>query len=184
MSFQVALEGNTVTESYLLAAGNSDAGAALDGELVRSLMDLHCNAVEPLSSPCNIESSLLDTQEEALREEFENRTAGYYLEQELLQDCRIADIRAEYDARLLALKKNIEEHDRATRSASSARDRLQSMKKKRDLDAKYRALEEECRRKLEQAKEGSLDFLSLAEASLTVEPERQHLFTIRWRLEE
>ncbi|WP_217701566.1 SNF2-related protein [Schaalia sp. Marseille-Q2122] len=183
VSFQVSLEGNNVTESYLLAAGHNDEGIALDGELVRSLMDLHCRAVEPLSGPCHVESAVLDAQQEALREEFENRTAGYYLEQELLQDARIADIRAEYDARLLALKKNIEEHDRATRSAANARDRLQSMKKKRDLDAKYRALEEECRHKLEQAKEHSLDFLSLAEASLTTEPKRQHLFTIRWRLE-
>ena len=58
------------------------------------------------------------------------------------------------------------------------------MKKKRDFDAKYRALEEECRRKLEQAEENSLDFLTLAEASLTTTPKRRHLFTIRWRLEE
>ncbi|WP_371164506.1 SNF2-related protein [Buchananella felis] len=184
VAFQVSMEGHSVTESYLLAAGHSDEGAAIDGELVRSLMDLRCKAVVPLAGPCRVESSELDAQQDALREEFENRTAGYYLEQELLQTSRIADIRAEYDTRLLGLKKNIDDQDRETRSALNARERLSSMKKKRDLDAKYRALEEECRRKLEQAEESALDFLSLAEASLTTAPERRHLFTIRWHLED
>lgn len=171
-------------ESYLLGAGTTDSGKALDSEDITALMDLAAISVSPLES---IETgdlaAMLDAQEATVQAEFQNRTATFYFEQEALQDSRLKDLRAEFDAKVREFRGK----EKAARATADKTDnmsaRLQHVKEARKWKNKAEEEEIAYRRERDSLQEQAEDYLTLIEASLAGERERKPLFTVRWRIE-
>ena len=170
-------------ESYLLGAGVTDDGLLFDQEQVSQILDLSTSETNVSNAVVTKEVlASLDEQEATVHAEFEGRTATFYFEQEAIQQANRQDLRAEYDARI----RDFRSKEKAARQASSRESdmkiKLQLVKEARSWQKKAEEEEDTFRRKRDQLDEQAEDYLTLIQAALEGNKEREHLFTIRWKV--
>ncbi|PLW00827.1 DNA helicase [Corynebacterium ulcerans] len=183
VTFTLATGVQPTVESYLISAGTTDDGQALDHEEVSQLLDLTATRIAPVDCLGNGDlGALLNAQEATVRAEFEERTATFYFEQESLQQAHRQDLRAEFDARI----RDYRSKEKMARSTSmretDMKRKLQLVKEARIWQRKAEDEEDVYRRRRDQLNDQAEDYLTLIQASLEGKRQREHLFTIRWKI--
>lgn len=172
---------DTVTESYILAAGLSDSGVTLDAEQVEQLLDLTCTEVEDLR---DIDSSalppLLNAQAAVFINEVQTRTAQFSIEQGDLVESRLKDHKAKYDADARKIEKDKEEINSRERRTDDLRERLKLRKESQRLSRRADDLYSEYREEREGLRKKADEYLDMLADALTSAESREQVFTIRW----
>ena len=107
LTFTTRAGDDTVTESYILAAGRSDSGLMLDAEQIEQILDLSCVRIERTEDieVSDLQPALVQ-QAEAFTGEVQNRSAQFSIEQGDLIESRLKDHKAKYDADTRKLEKD------------------------------------------------------------------------------
>ncbi len=171
-------------EEYLLYAGCTDTGEALDAELTRRLFELPAH-MNPLQHPCGPLASLqqaLASQQSVILATASERNAVFF-EEEMDKLERWADERKKH------LEYQIEDMDRAIRQQKTDARRAASLDAKVAAQRHIKVLEtkrNDMRKRLFEAQdnveERKEDLLNAVEARLRQIVEEKRLFVVRWRL--
>ena len=201
-TFLRTARGEDASESHLVRAARTDDGAWLDDELIDDLLELECVAIAgvahgrgaPDSIPVDrlgadagseVAAALaakLDERRRTLDAEVRQRSTSAIESQEEQLDRNLADLRAEFDAKIEQCAAKEQEFKRAARRATDPVERVrlrrtaQRWARRRDAaDSDRKTAENELRR-LQDAAIDALD------ASLTGGSRSERLFTVRWRV--
>ena len=184
LTFTMRSGEDTVTESYVLAAGLTDKGVVLDAEQVEQLLDLTCISVsdaEPIDT--NELQPALMQQGERFNNEVQNRTAQFSIEQGDLVESRLKDHKAKYDAEVRKLNKDEEDARARERRTDDLSDRLKLRKEAQRLARRAEALYDDFKIERDRLRQKADDYLEMIEQALTGTDEREHILTIRWAVE-
>lgn len=185
LTFTIRTEHSVVTESYILAAGMSDQGEAIDAELVEQILDLACIESKPDSGLNNSAlQPILQQQAELVTGDVQNRTAQYSLDQSDLIESRLKDHRAKWDAAARKLEKSRDEVSARERKAADLSERLKLRKEIQKLSRRADDLYQEFRDERDRLRANTDKYLAMLEDSLNGEESREHIFTIRWRVRQ
>ena len=171
-------------EEYMLYAGCTDAGEALDAELTRRLFELPAH-MNPLQHSCGLPASLqqaLAAQQSAILATASERNAAFF-EEEMDKLERWADERKKH------LEYQIEDMDRAIRQQKADARKTASLDAKVAAQRHIKVLETkryDMRKRLFEAQDSvenrKDDLLNAVEARLRQAVEEKRLFVVRWRV--
>lgn len=185
LTFGISAGSDTIVESYLLAAGLTDGGAALDAEQVEHILDLACvedrEAVVPDSTALKL---ALDAQAAAFAGEVQTRTARFSLEQGDLIESRLKDYKAKYDAEARKLERARDEINARERRADDLAERLRLRKEAQRLSRRADDLYSDFRVERDRLRDRADEYLGMLEDALARTERREHIFTIRWAVQQ
>lgn len=181
LTFEISAGNDTMVESYLLAAGLTDGGEALDAEQVEHILDLACVENSDAVAPDTIVlKAVLDAQAAVFTHEVQTRTARFSLEQGDLVESRLKDHKAKYDAEARKLERARDETSARERRADDLTERLRLRKEAQRLSRRADDLYSDYREERGRLRDEADDYLSMLEDALGGTERRKHLFTIRW----
>lgn len=185
LTFEISAGKDTIVESYLLAAGLTDGGAALDAEQVEHILDLACvennDAVMPDTT---VLKPALDAQAAAFTGEVQTRTARFSLEQGDLVESRLKDHKAKYDAEARKLERARDELNSRERRADDLTERLRLRKEAQRLSRRADDLYSDYREERDRLRDKADEYLGMLEDALGGTERREHVFTIRWSVRD
>ena len=185
LSFTMRSGNDTVTESYVLAAGRADSGTTLDSEQVEQLLDLTCVEV---SDRGRIDTTLLQPaltqQSKQFNDEVQNRTSQFSIEQGDLVESRLKDHKAKYDAEVRKLNKKEDDARARERRTDDLSERLKLRKEAQRLARRAEALYDGFKVERDALRQKADDYLEMIEQALKGTDEREHIFTVRWTVLE
>lgn len=181
MTFEISAGNDTIVESYLLAAGLTEAGAVLDAEQVEHILDLACVENNEATMPDTaVLKSALDAQAAAFTGEVQTRTARFSLEQGDLVESRLKDHKAKYDAEARKLERARDELNARERRADDLTERLKLRKEAQKLSRRADDLYSDYREERDRLRDKADEYLGMLENALGGTERREHVFTIRW----
>lgn len=185
LTFEIRGGNDTIVESYLLAAGVTDAGAMLDAEQVEHLLDLACvDSNETMAVDTAKLAVALDAQAQAFTGEVQQRTAQFSIEQGDLVESRLKDHKAKYDAEARKLEKSKEEINARERRTDDLTERLKLRKEAQKLSRRADDLYSDYREERERLRGKADEYLGMLEDALRGTEHREHVFTIRWAVRD
>lgn len=181
LTFEIRAGNDTVVESYLLAAGLTDSGSALDVEQVEHLLDLACvETNEATVSDTAVLKPALDAQAAAFTGEVQTRTARFSLEQGDLVEARLKDHKAKYDAEARKIERARDEINARERRTDDLTERLRLRKEAQRLSRRADDLYSDYREERDRLRDKADEYLGMLEDALGGTERREHVFTIRW----
>lgn len=181
LTFEIRAGNDTIVESYLLAAGLTDDGAALDAEQVEHILDLACVENNDAMMPnTEVLKPALDAQAAAFTGEVQTRTARFSLEQGDLVESRLKDHKAKYDAEARKLERARDELNARERRADDLTERLKLRKEAQRLSRRADDLYSDYREERDRLRDKADEYLGMLEDALGGTERREHVFTIRW----
>lgn len=185
LTFEISAGNDTIVESYLLAAGLTDGGAALDAEQVEHILDLACiENHEAVVPDATVMKPALDAQADAFTGEVQTRTARFSLEQGDLIESRIKDHKAKYDAEARKLERARDEINARERRADDLAERLRLRKEAQRFSRRADDLYSEFREERDRLRDKADEYLGMLEDALGGSERREHVFTIRWAVQQ
>lgn len=180
-----ATSGDTpVEESYLLAAGRTDAGEALDAEQINHLLDLATIEIQPTNTVDGTEfTAALDAQAEALQTEVEARTTDFFFDQTGALNSKLDDHEAAHMAARRVLEKKRKKAVAAQQKATTPAERVRHLKDARRYAKKIAEGDDAYAAERNRLMQQTDDYLELLEASLGADDAITPLFTVRWQLQ-
>lgn len=184
LTFTTQVGDDLSEESYLLAAGQTDSGHAIDAELVEQILDLRCTSIGDSSSidVSALQQALAD-QASKFNQEVQNRTAQYSIEQGDLVEARLKDHKAKYDAEVRKLNKEEEDARARERRADDLSERLKLRKEAQRLAKRAESLYDDFKVERDRLRKKADDYLEMIEQALKGSDRREHILTIRWQIE-
>lgn len=184
LTFTMKARDETISESYMLAAGMTDDGQYLDEEYVADILDLACFNVgqQPVGVDVKKFEPQLDARRGELEQEVQGRNSRYYDQQEELLYRNQQDRKAEHEGKIREYRTK---EKAARKSAQQADDPMEQLRLKREARKWERRADEadddfrEARKKMQAEIDEKLDMI---EQSLQGTQDTEHLFTIRWRI--
>lgn len=182
LTFEISAGNDTIVESYLLAAGLTDDGSALDAEQVEHILDLTCVENNQAAMPDTTAlRPALDAQTVAFTGEVQTRTARFSIEQGDLVESRLKDHKAKYEAEARKLERAREEiNARERRAADDLTERLRLRKEAQRLSRRADDLYSDYREERDRLRDKADEYLGMLEDALGGTERREHVFTIRW----
>ena len=181
LTFEISAGNDTIVESYLLAAGLTDDGLALDAEQVEHILDLACvENNESVMPDTAVLKPALDAQAVAFTGEVQTRTARFSLEQGDLIESRLKDHKAKYDAEARKLERARDELNARERRADDLTERLKLRKEAQRLSRRADDLYSDYREERDRLRDKADEYLGMLEDALGGTERREHVFTIRW----
>lgn len=183
VTFQMKVNHEDISESYILAGGYTEDGDWIDDEMVADLMELACVELMPAQpiDRARFEDKL-GVQKAEYQQEVQTRNTQYFNQQEDLLYRNMKDRRAEHDAEVREYRRKQEEARKAARNAEDPMEQLRFKKEASRWDRKVDDAEDAYRaqrRKFREETEEALDLIAQALAGTQV---TEHLFSIRWRV--
>lgn len=183
-TFSMAAGEQDISESYILAGGYTDDGEWIDEEHVADLLDLTCTR---LGDEVHIAQGRfipeLDARKNELEREVQGRNALYYNQQEDLLDRQIQDKRAEYNARVREYESKEKEARRRARNTDDPTEELKHKKNARKWQQRIHEADDDFRAERHKLRAQADEYLELIEQALHGTQSTEHLFSIRWRVE-
>ena len=184
LTFEISAGNDTIIESYLLAAGLTDDGAALDAEQIEHLLDLACVENNDTATPdATALRPALDAQATAFTGEVQTRTAQFSIEQGDLVEARLKDHKAKYDAEARKLERTREEINARERRAQDLTERLRLRKEAQKLSRRADDVYGDYREERDRLRRKADEYLGMLEDALGGIEHREHVFTIRWAVD-
>ncbi|MEV8358920.1 SNF2-related protein [Microbacterium sp. NPDC076895] len=185
LTFEINAGNDTIVESYLLAAGLTDDGAALDAEQVEHILDLACveNNEATMPNTAGLKPAL-DAQAAAFTGEVQTRTARFSIEQGDLVESRLKDHKAKYDAEARKLERARDELNARERRADDLTERLRLRKEAQRLSRRADDLYSDYREERDRLRDKADEYLGMLEDALGGTERREHVFTIRWAVRD
>lgn len=181
LTFEISAGNDTIVESYLLAAGLTDDGLALDAEQVEHILDLACvENNESVTPETTVLKPALDAQAVAFTGEVQTRTARFSLEQGDLIESRLKDHKAKYDAEARKLERARDELNARERRADDLTERLKLRKEAQRLSRRADDLYSDYREERGRLRDKADEYLGMLEDALGGTERREHVFTLRW----
>lgn len=185
LTFEISAGNDTIVESYLLAAGLTDGGAALDAEQVEHILDLACvESHEAVVPDTIVLKPVLDAQAASFAGEVQTRTARFSLEQGDLVESRLKDHKAKYDAEARKIERAREEINARERRADDLTERLRLRREAQKLSRRADDLYSEFRVERDRLRDKADEYLGMLEDALGGTERREHVFTIRWAVQQ
>ena len=183
LTFTTRAGDDTVTESYILAAGRSDGGLVLDAEQIEQILDLTC-VDESGTTPIDVADlqPVLAAQAESFNGEVQNRTAQFSIEQGDLVESRLKDHKAKYDADVRKLNKDEQEARARERRTDDLAERLKFRKEAQRLARRADDLYDDFKIERDRLRQKADDYLEMIEQTLKGTDSREQIFTIRWEV--
>ena len=183
LTFAIRAGQDTITESYILAAGITDSGVPLDAEQVEQILDLNCIQVNEAGALDSSElQPILEDQAASFSGEVQARTAQFSIDQGDLVESRIKDHKAKYDAEARTLDKDKEEVNARERRADGLPERLKLRKEAQRLARRSDDLYSDYREERERLRQKADEYIEMLEDALQGTERREPIFTIRWAL--
>lgn len=184
LTFTTQVGDDLSEESYLLAAGQTDSGHAIDAELVEQILDLRCTYIgdSPAIDVSTVQQALTD-QASTFNQEVQNRTAQYSIEQGDLVEARLKDHKAKYDAEVRKLNKEEDDARARERRADDLTERLKLRKEAQRLGKRAESLYDDFKVERDRLRKKADDYLEMIEQALKGSDRREHILTIRWQIE-
>lgn len=181
LTFTIRAGLDTVLESYILAAGLTDAGAVIDAEQVEHVLDLACVAVNEASvTGVSALQPVLDSQAEVFRGEVQQRTALFSIEQGDLVESRLKDHKAKYDAEARKLDKAKDDMNARERRMDDLGERLKLRKEAQRLSRRSDELYNDYREERHRLRAKTDEYIEMLEDALQGAERREKIFEIRW----
>lgn len=186
VTFRMRANNDDVSESYMLAGALTDDGDWLDHEYATDILDLACIKVGEYE--VDIDQSLfsahLDKRRIELEHEVQSRNAKYYDQQEELLYRNTVDRKAESEGKIRECHAKEKEHRKLARQADDPMEQLRHKKEARRWADRADEEYERSRTERKQLRDEADKYLALIEESLKGTQTVDHLFAIRWRIEE
>ena len=181
--FSMRAGKDSITESYILAAGASDGGLVLDDELVTQILDLTCVDVSNagLIDARSFEPELRN-QAASFEREVQTRTAQFSIEQGDLVESRLKDHKAKYEAEVRKLNKDEQDARSRERKTDDLAARLKYRKEAQKLARRADDLYDEFKSERDRLRGEAEEYLEMIEDALSVTNTREQVFTIRWKV--
>lgn len=184
LTFSMRAGDEVVTESYILAAGETDDGYLLDAEQVEQILDLSCTSTGP-ADPIDVSAlqPALESRSTLFSGEVQARTAQFSIEQGDLVESRLRDHKAKYDAQVRKLSKDEQEARARERRTDDLAERLKCRKEAQKLARRADDLYDDFKIERDRLRQKADDYLEMIEQTLKGTHSREHIFTIRWMVE-
>lgn len=183
ITFSMKAKNDDVSESYMLAGGQTDDGTWLDYEYVSDILQLHC---ESESETKEVDESLfkahLDDYRSQLEREVQARNSRYYDQQEELLYRNQQDRRAESEGKIREFKAKEKEARKGAKATEDPMEQLRFKKEARKWAERAEEEDEESRAERKKMREEADRYLELIEQALKGQQTVEHLFTIRWKI--
>ncbi|GAA4383284.1 SNF2-related protein [Agromyces bauzanensis] len=185
VTFTMKARDEDVSESYILAAGLSDDGAALDDEHVADILDLACTSLgkDPVTIDDAPIAPLLEARRTELEREVQGRNSRYYDQQEELIYRNQQDRKAEHEGSIREYRAKEKEARRLARQVDDPMEQLRHKKDARRWEQRAEDADEQFRETRRKLREEADKYLDLIEQSLKGTQFTEHLFSIRWRID-
>ena len=186
VTFRMRAMNDDVAESYMLSGALTDDGRWLDHEYAADILDLVCTKVGDSGVGIDLDAFAphLDARRAELAKEVQSRNATYYDQQEELLYRNTLDRKAESEGKVRDFQAKEKEHRKLARQADDPMEQLRHKKEARrwaeQADAEY----ERSRIERKELREQADNYLILIEESLKGTQEVEHLFAIRWCINE
>ncbi|MEJ5929166.1 SNF2-related protein [Corynebacterium sp. H128] len=184
LTFTMKANDNDISESYLLAAGESDNGESLNQEDVAEMMDLRVS--EYLDGERGITPEVfaeaIRKQQESLEKEVQLRNSSYYNQQEELLESQILDLDTERRKAVRELEQKRKDLRKQANQADDSMEQLRFKKKARALDVEIDEIEDRYRKEKRDLRDHVDELHILIKQSLQGKRVEKEMFTIRWRI--
>lgn len=179
VTFPMKVDSTDMSESYIIAAGQTAAGQLLDTEACRKLLDLKIVSIQASEVIKTDElKEFLQSQISERQDEVKGRNTEVYLDKKDLLERQYKDKMVEYEMQVDKLEAKISELDKQERQASSAPERLKIASDKQLLRKKVRNINRE-RYDLEDSMDEQIsEKITLAQQASEGSVEKVHLFQI------
>lgn len=185
MTFSMTAGEQDISESYILAGGYTDDGEWIDQEHVADLLDLTCTH---LGDEVHIDQSRftseLDDRKKELEQEVQGRNAQYYNQQEDMLDRQLKDKRAEYNFRVREYETKEKEARKLARNADDPNEELKHKKDARKWQQRIYDADDDFRAERRNLRDQADEYLELIEQALRGTQTTEHVFSIRWWVED
>lgn len=183
-TFSMRAGEQDISESYILSGGYTDDGKWIDEEHVADLLDLTCTH---LGDEVHIDQARfipkLDERKNEIEREVQGRNAQYYNQQEDLLDRQIQDKRAEYNVQVREYEAKEKEARKLARNADDPNEELRHKKNARKWQQRIHEADDDFRAERRKLRDQADEYLDLIEQALRGTQATEHLFSIRWRVE-
>lgn len=186
VTFRMRAKNDDISESYMLSGALTDDGKWLDHEYAADILDLACSKVgeNGIDVDQNTFAPHLDARRSELEKEVQGRNARYYDQQEELLYRNTLDRKAESEGKVREYQAKEKEHRKLARQADDPMEQLRHKKEARRWAERADEEYERSRSERKDLREQADNYLQLIEESLKGTQDVQHLFTIRWRIDE
>ncbi len=186
VTFRMKAKNDDVSESYMLSGALTDDGTWLDHEYAADILDLACTKLsDPIGTIDDAAfTQHLDARRAELEKEVQGRNAKYYDQQEELLYRNTLDRKAESEGKVRGYQAKEKEHRKLARLADDPMEQLRHKKEARRWAERADEEYERSRTERKELREQADNYLELIEESLKGTQEVEHLFTIRWRIDE
>jgi len=181
LTFAIRAGQDTITESYILAAGITDSRVPLDAEQVEQILDLDCTQVNEVDALDTLElQPMLEEQVASFSGEVQTRTAQFTIDQGDLVESQLKDHKAKYDAEARRLDKAKEEVNARERRADGLPERLKLRKEAQRSARRADDLYSDYREERVRLRQKADEYIEMLEDALQGTERRESIFTIRW----
>lgn len=186
VTFSMRANNNDVSESYMLSGALTDEGQWLDHEYVADILDLTCEHMShvPVTNDTKAFEPYLSARRNTLEKEVQGRNAKYYAQQEDLIYSNSLDRKAVSEGKIREFQAKEKEHRKLAKSSDDPIEQLRHKKEARRWADRADDEYERSRAERKELRKESDLYLGLIEQSLQGTQDLEHLFTIRWRVEE
>ena len=182
-TFSMKAKNDDISESYMLASGQTDDGMWLDHEYAAEILDLACTDEGPeVTIDEKRFEGQLDERREHLEREVQGRNSRYYDQQEELLYRNQQDRKAESEGQIREYRAKEKEARKAARATDDPMEQLKFKKEARKWAERAEEEDEEARAARRKMSEEADRYLELIEQALKGTQVVEDLFSIRWRI--
>ena len=182
-TFSMRAKNDDISESYMLASGQTDDGMWLDHEYAAEILDLACTDEGPeVTIDEKRFEGQLDERREHLEREVQGRNSRYYDQQEELLYRNQQDRKAESEGQIREYRAKEKEARKAARATDDPMEQLKFKKEARKWAERAEEEDEEARAARRKMSEEADRYLELIEQALKGTQVVEDLFSIRWRI--
>ena len=183
VTFPMQTGTTDMSESYIVAVGQTDSGQELDTEACHNILELAANSVQKQQI---IISDTLDDffnkQIEQKHQEVKSRNTDTYLDKKDLLERQYKDRIVEYEMKVDKLESRVREKQKLERQTSDASERLKIASEVQVLRKKARNLNREKYDMEDNMDDEITEKITLAKQATEGQLETEKLFEIEWRI--
>lgn len=185
-TFSIQANGQDLSESYLLAAANTDDGEMLDAEFVDDILNLSATSTDPVHKALDksVVEEELNRQAAYYEVEVKTRNSRYYNEQEEAAFRSLQDRKAEHEKKIHHLEGQIRELRKQARQAVDAMESFTLKQRANRLEDKIDDADDEFKKVKRKIRNESEDYLNSVKQALQGSEEQEPILAIRWRITE
>lgn len=183
VTFPLKAGATDMSESYIIAAGETTDGKKLDTEVCRNILELAVTNIQPRAvEPTSSLAAYLQQEIDGRHAEVKGRNTETYLDKKDLLERQYKDRIVEYEMKVDKLESKIREKQKQERQAGDAAERLRIASEVQALRKKVRALNRE-KYDLEDSMDDEItEKIELARQATEATVEIQGLFDIQFVL--